>query len=63
MSLNIAELSEVLDESAPGRKLAAAIKSDKNRIQQDLASKKESFIEVGGKSYKIVSSEPITITK
>jgi len=58
MSLNITKLSQVLDEGAPGRKLAAAIKSDNDRIKEDLATKKVSFIEVDGTNYKIVSSDP-----
>jgi hypothetical protein len=57
MSLNISKLSEALDEAAPGRKLAAAIKSQKERIKQELAAKRVSFIEVDGTNYKIVNTE------
>jgi hypothetical protein len=53
--MNISELSDLLDEFAPGRKLAAAIKVQKNRIQQDIDSKGESFIEFEGKAYKITA--------
>jgi ABC-type Fe3+-hydroxamate transport system substrate-binding protein len=63
MSLNIAKLSEVLDKAAPGRKLAAEIKSQNNRIKQDLATKKVAFIEVDGTNYKIVSTDSIAVTK
>jgi hypothetical protein len=56
MRVNIANLSEVLDDAAPGRKLAAAIKSQNDRIKNDLATKRVPFIEVGGTNYKIVSN-------
>jgi hypothetical protein len=56
MSVDISRLSEVLDEAAPGRKLAAAIKSQNARIKRDLATKRVSFIEVDGRNYKIVDS-------
>lgn len=46
MSLNIAKLSEVLDEAAPGRKLAAAIKSQ-NDIMQTRPCHEEGFLHCG----------------
>jgi len=59
MRVNISNLADVLDEAAPGRKLAAAIKYQKDRIKQDLDSNHVSFIEVDGTNYKIVKNEDV----
>ncbi len=62
MRVNVANLSEVLDKAAPGRRLAAAIRSEQDRINRDLATKKFSLIEVDGTNYKILPKE-ITAAK
>jgi hypothetical protein len=59
MRVNISNLADVLDEAAPGRKLAAAIKSEKDRIERDLDSKHVSLIKVDGTSYRIVRNEDV----
>ncbi len=56
MSGNIANLSDALNEAAPGRKLVAAIKSDSDRINRELSTENVSFIVVDGKKYKITGS-------
>jgi len=62
MITSLTHLSEALDQAAPDRKLAAAIRSDKSRIDIDLASKNESFITVSGQTFRIVRKKETSTT-
>ncbi len=63
MRVDVANLSELLDAAAPGRRLATAIRAQQTRIDQELATKKFSLIEVNGTKYKITKAAmPSSVT-
>jgi len=54
MIADLSNLSKALDQAAPGKTLAAAILSDKARIQGEIASTGSSCIIVNGQKFRIM---------
>jgi hypothetical protein len=54
MIANLTKLSQALDQAAPDRKLAAAIRSNKDRIEADIAREGCSFITVNGQRFRVL---------
>jgi hypothetical protein len=53
---DLKKLSKALDEAAPGRRLAAEVRSHKDRIEREVRSKGFSEITVNGRKFRVVSS-------
>ncbi len=54
MISDLKKLSEALDAAAPGAKLAAAVRAEKTRIEQDIQEKGSAQVTVDGRTFKVV---------
>jgi hypothetical protein len=57
MAANLKNLSEAIDQAAPDRRLAAAIRLKRDRIQSDISRDGVSFITVDGHEFRVLAAD------
>jgi len=58
MLTNLDSLSRVVDNATLSRRLANAVKSDKERISREIDKTGKSHVSVAGRTYEIVKPSP-----